>query len=47
VPEDDCLLGCWDVIIVLIMEAGITSETSVNFYRTTENNLLYIFHLKN
>jgi hypothetical protein len=31
--EDDCLLGC-----ALMMEAASTSETSVNFYQTTQRN---------
>jgi hypothetical protein len=39
--ENDCLLGCCAVQsgvslpIALMMEAASTSETSVNFYRTT------------
>jgi hypothetical protein len=32
--EDGCLLGC----CALMMEAGSTSETSVNFYQTTLRN---------
>jgi hypothetical protein len=32
--EDGCLLGC----CAMAMEAGSTSETSVNFYLTTQRN---------
>jgi hypothetical protein len=36
--EDGYLLGCPYSLIVLIIDAGSTSETSVNFYQTTRGN---------
>jgi hypothetical protein len=36
--EDGCLLGCLYSLIALIMDAGSTSGTSVNFYKTTRRN---------
>jgi hypothetical protein len=40
--EDECLLEC----CVLMMEAASTSETSVNFYQTTQRNIPEDSHFK-
>jgi hypothetical protein len=56
--EDGCLLGCYTVYsgrslptsiikaITLMMEAGSTSETLVNFYQTTRCNISEDNHLQ-
>jgi hypothetical protein len=36
----------WNVAIALMMEAVITSETSVNFYHTTRRNISEDSHLQ-
>jgi hypothetical protein len=41
--EGGCLLGC----CALMMEAASTSETSVNFYQTTQRNNPEDSHLQN
>jgi hypothetical protein len=38
--QDDCLLGCC-ALIALMMEAVSNSETSVNFYETTQRSYLH------
>jgi hypothetical protein len=39
--------SCSLVLITLMMEAASTSETSVNFYQTTQHNIPEDGHLRN